>query len=91
MHKDGRKLTYTEALKRTWGVQLYGLGLGVPVIELICQYQGLNTVYSGNPTKWDQQAESEVLVDQTRLWKICLYAVPFFILFFIRIMNGTFI
>ena len=91
MHKDGRKLTYTEALKRTWGVLLYGLGLGVPVIELIFQYQGLNTVYSGNPTKWDQQAESEVLVDQTKLWKICLYAAACFSVFFVRIMNGTFI
>ena len=91
IHRDGRKLTYMEALKRTWGVLLYGLGLGVPVIECICLYQGLNAVYSGNPTKWDQQAESEVLIDQTKLWKICLYAAACFIPFFIRIMNGTFI
>lgn len=87
IHKDGRKLTYFEAVKRTWAVLVYGLGLSIPVIECVCLYQGLNAVYSGNPTKWDQYAGSEILIDRTKPWKICLYVVACFIPFFIRVIN----
>ena len=44
---DGKRLSYSEALNRTALVWFYGAGLGLPLVELVCNYRSYRRYMNG--------------------------------------------
>ena len=54
-HESGRKLTYTEALHRTSGVLMSGMGLAIPIYDLVRLYLSYKACASGLRLSWDDE------------------------------------
>ena len=50
---DGRRLSYSEALSRTALVWVYGAGLGLPIVELVCNYLSYRRYTRGEDLAWE--------------------------------------
>lgn len=53
--QEGKKLTYMEGLKRSFGVWIKGLGLGIPLISFFTQIAAHGTLTENGITSWDQK------------------------------------
>ena len=53
MRTDGRRLSYSEALSRTALVWVYGAGLGLPIVELVCNYLSYRRYTRGEDLAWE--------------------------------------
>lgn len=53
MRTDGRRLSYSEALSRTALVWVYGAGLGLPIVELVCAYRSYRRYTRGEDLAWE--------------------------------------
>ena len=51
---DGERLSYSEALNRTALVWLYGAGLGLPLVELVCSYLSYRRYTRGEELAWEE-------------------------------------
>ena len=54
MRTDGRRLSYSEALSRTALVWVYGAGLGLPIVELVCAYRSYRRYTRGEDLAWEE-------------------------------------
>lgn len=52
--KDGRHLSYKEAFFRTAKVLVFGTGLGLYIVDIICGLKSYNHYKEGNVLKWDE-------------------------------------
>ena len=50
---DGERLSYGEALERTAAVWLYGAGLGISLVELVCNYRSYRRYMNGEELAWE--------------------------------------
>ena len=50
---DGERLSYGEALERTAAVWLYGAGLGISIVELVCNYRSYRRYMNGEELAWE--------------------------------------
>ncbi len=50
---DGGRLGYGEALERTAAVWLYGAGLGISIVELVCNYRSYRRYTRGEELAWE--------------------------------------
>ena len=50
---DGERLSYSEALNRTALVWFYGAGLGLPLVELVCNYRSYRRYMNGEELAWE--------------------------------------
>lgn len=50
---DGERLSYGEALERTAAVWLYGAGLGISIMELVCNYRSYRRYMNGEELAWE--------------------------------------
>ena len=50
---DGERLSYGEALERTATVWLYGAGLGISIVELVCNYRSYRRYMNGEELAWE--------------------------------------
>ena len=50
---DGERLSYSEALERTAAVWLYGAGLGISIVELVCNYRSYRRYMNGEELAWE--------------------------------------
>ena len=50
---DGERLSYGEALGRTAAVWLYGAGLGISIVELVCNYRSYRRYMNGEELAWE--------------------------------------
>lgn len=50
---DGERLSYSEALNRTALVWLYGAGLGISIVELVCNYRSYRRYMNGEELAWE--------------------------------------
>ena len=50
---DGGRLSYGEALERTAAVWLYGAGLGISIVELVCNYRSYRRYTNGEELAWE--------------------------------------
>ena len=50
---DGGRLSYGEALERTAAVGLYGAGLGISIVELVCNYRSYRRYTRGEELAWE--------------------------------------
>ncbi len=51
---DGKALPLDKARSRTWNLFVRGLGLGIPIYNLICMYRQIDILHRGERTDWDQ-------------------------------------
>ncbi len=58
---DGRLLDFTAALRRSFGVWLMGLGLGIPLVSLITMLVAHDRLVNTRTTRWDEKAGSVVV------------------------------
>lgn len=86
LHKDGRKLTLLESIKRTWIVLTLGIGLGFTFLSDICAYWGWKTVEDGKQVVWDRVTGSIVEVKKEQPWRLVMYAVIAVIYMFVMVM-----
>lgn len=56
--KQGKKLTFCQGLRRTWGVLFTGYGLEIPVFSLYCLYRGYKECREDRPMSYDWEAEN---------------------------------
>ena len=56
--KQGKKLTFRQGLRRTWGVLFTGYGLEIPVFSLYCLYRGYKECREDRPMSYDWEAEN---------------------------------
>ncbi len=50
---DGERLSYSEALNRTALVWFYGAGLGISIVELVCNYRSYRRYTRGEELAWE--------------------------------------
>lgn len=50
---DGGRLSYGEVLERTTAVWLYGAGLGISIVELVCNYRSYRRYTRGEELAWE--------------------------------------
>ena len=65
-NNDGGRLTYGEALHRTWYVFLYGMGLGIPILELIANWRNYKRCRDGGMLHWEDYSN---IVPRSMTWK----------------------
>ena len=53
-HQDQSKLTIRNAINREWAVLVWGLGFGIPVINLIMSWKSLRSLQDAGITSWDK-------------------------------------
>ncbi len=71
--RSGRRLTYAEAMKRTWKVLLYGIGLGIPLYNLYCLYRSYRRYVQGEELPWEElPPEAECRIQEKEPWKIVI-------------------
>lgn len=56
--KQGKKLTFRQGLRRTWGVLFTGYGLEIPLFSLYCLYRGYKECREDRPMSYDWEAEN---------------------------------
>lgn len=62
---EGRRLTWREALGRTWQVLKQGYGLQIPIYEWICLYRSYQACKAGKLLGWEE--ESRITKSSCRL------------------------
>jgi len=64
-NNEGQKLTFSEALNRSFGVWLKGMGAGIPLLSLIAQISSRSKLKRDGITEWDE--EGRFLVTHGRI------------------------
>ena len=71
-HESGRSLTYIEGVKRTAGVMIYGLGLNIPILDIIRLCFSYDTYSKGTILVWDRKNMSRINADDMNKWRVVL-------------------
>lgn len=58
---DGSKLSYSAALRRTWGVFHYGYGFAIPIYSLYRNYQSYKICTDDSALQWDEDNAYTIL------------------------------
>lgn len=84
---DGSKLSYFQALRRTFSVLVFGQGLGIPIVALITSIASYSRLTNHHTTRWDE-AGGTVVSHQTVQWWRWLLVIAGFVAFFWVIRLG---
>ena len=68
---DGGKPTYGEAAHWTRGVLYHGMGLGIPFVELWCNWKSYCRCANGEAEPWEE--DINYTIRDTRPWRIVLF------------------
>ena len=77
---DGGRLSYGEALERTAAVWLYGAGLGISIVELVCNYRSYRRYTRGEELAWesgsierfDERGTGRMVLLYAANWALCV-------------------
>ena len=87
-NNDGSKLTFQQALRRTFSVWLRGQGLGIPLIALFTSITSYSRLSRDSITSWDRDGGFTV-THQTVTWWRWLFIVALFAGFIALISVGS--
>lgn len=74
--ESGACLTFKEALKRSFSVIYYGMGLGIPIVSLITSVSSFERLKDNGITKWDEAGSFTVTHEKIGIVRIiCFLAV----------------
>ncbi|QQG66426.1 DnaJ domain-containing protein [Desulfobulbus oligotrophicus] len=86
--KDGQVLSFAQYLQRNLSVWVYGLGLGIPIVNLFTMAAQGNRLKKGMPTKYDEQSGYTVQTGDTTWIRRSVFGVSVIsLLFLISIFN----
>lgn len=68
LDRERELLSYTDALERTWLVMREGLGLQIPVYNLICQWKSYCACVEGKRLSWEKDSTLELRI--WRIWRV---------------------
>ena len=76
---DGERLSYSEAMSRTALVWVYGAGLGLPIVELVCAYRSYRRYTRGEDLAWeagsierfDERGTGKMALLCAASWAVC--------------------
>ena len=68
---DGRRMSYSKALERTWGMLLNGMGLRIPIYSLIRLWKSYRAHSRGDTLDWEW--DSEILLKDRKSWRAFVY------------------
>ncbi|MBR2047408.1 MAG: MerR family transcriptional regulator [Oscillospiraceae bacterium] len=80
---EGKRLSYSDALERTWSVLWDGMALGIPLLELFFEYRALTDVEEGELLPWEEDTELTFADGKNWRWAAfavlygAIFAVPF--------------
>ncbi|OYV07383.1 MAG: hypothetical protein CFE26_01265 [Verrucomicrobiales bacterium VVV1] len=76
-NNDGSKLSYFNALSRTFSVWIRGQGLGIPIAALITSIMSYSRLSNDGITSWDQSGGFTVSHQTIQWWRwLVLILVP---------------
>lgn len=67
-HNEDRRLSYTEALERTWMVLWRGMGLEIPIYALVRQWRSYTKCEDGETLEWEY--DSMLTLRDEKYWRI---------------------
>ncbi|MDY2627474.1 MAG: MerR family transcriptional regulator [Lachnospiraceae bacterium] len=69
--EDGKRLSYSDGVKRTVRVLIFGMGLQIPVVELFCMYRGYKKYVNGQGLSWEREdvRQSEISFCEKKLYR----------------------
>ena len=67
-----KRLTYGEALWRSYRVLLRGLGFGIPIVSLITQISAFSELRRNGETSWDRDGNATVMHGKLRVGGVLL-------------------
>ena len=68
---EGKRLTFAEAMSRTWKVFLYGMGMGIPVWNLFRMWKSYKTCVKKESQEWEY--DSAITLKDEKGWRIAAY------------------
>lgn len=71
LHNDDRKLTFSEAFERTTQVLFYGLGLHIPIYNLVRMWKSYKACMEREPIVWEY--DSRILLKDERSFRVAVY------------------
>lgn len=76
--RSGYRLSVAGLIRRNAVLFVFGLGLGIPLLNLAGYIFGYNRVSSGVPTPWDRRAHTRVIDQECSPYRTVLAATLFF-------------
>ena len=76
---DGRRLSYTEGLERTWGVLSKGMGFNIPIYNMIRLFKSYNLCIENEIQPWDESIS--YTIKDTKWYRGILYIGASIVLF----------
>jgi len=83
---DGSRLTYTDALERTWKVLWEGEGLRIPLVSLYFHYKSYTAATEGRTLPWEEDTDL-TFTDDGR-WRFWLLAVAYLAISAVLLLTG---
>jgi hypothetical protein len=77
---DGSKLTFSNALNRSFMVWIKGLGLGLPLVSLFTMYSSYSELQRNGITSWDKSDNLIVRHGKFNVWKFFIIVGLFILL-----------
>jgi uncharacterized RDD family membrane protein YckC len=81
--KNGDKLSYERAFKRSIKVYLKGMGLGIPIISFVTMIISYNQLTKEGVTSWDRDEEINFVHHKIKIVNIIIYIIIVFIYFYL--------
>ncbi|MDD3409130.1 MAG: MerR family transcriptional regulator [Methanobacteriaceae archaeon] len=76
---DDRRLSYSEAFARTWTVLWRGMGLNIPIYNLVRQWKSYKACDEGETLEWEYN--STITLRDQRVWRVVAFIFANVILF----------
>lgn len=80
--RNGQKLSYTEALNRTWQVFGYGMGFGIPIWSLWKEWQSYQLCRDGEQAEWEQLRQYQIKDESD--WRCVAFVILSLFLFAVQ-------
>lgn len=84
--KNGERISYGEALGRTWEVTAWGLGFGIPLYSLYCMVKSYQTARKGEMLPWEGKGEIELVLKDGKVHRGVVYVAAGILLFALQML-----
>lgn len=86
-NRKRKYLTFEQACKRSIAVWFFGMGCGIPIIQIIALILAKIRLSHTKTTIWDKKNRLIVRHDKVGILRICIVILFFFIIFFILMLQ----
>lgn len=83
--REGKRLSYNEALERTWMVLWEGMALCIPLLEIYFEYRALTDAEEGEMLPWEW--DTELTFSDDKRWRLAVFFVLYGALFAVPVLQ----